>query len=128
MKLTVNGQERVLEGVDPTMSRHRQGRVGTTRPAARHGTVQAPQSACPHPTLFLSDQGVSDRPQERHRRVNPFQDPLCPLTVSFIAQPSLFRFTKPQRDRQTPSQLFLKERASIAGHWRSKFLSCGDPA
>src|SRR3979490_2334629 len=69
-------------------------------------TVQAPQSACPHPNF------VPFRPRRSriaHKSVLVESDITstrsCPLTVRFIDQPSLFRFTKPPNARPYLVQL-----------------------
>src|SRR6266436_1502438 len=58
---------------------------------------------------------VSDRPQERHRRVNPFQDSLLSVDGELHRIASLFRFTKLPTRPATPSQLFLNERVEHCG-------------
>jgi hypothetical protein len=58
---------------------------------------------------------VSDRPQERHRRVNPFQDPLLSVDGELHRTALAVQFTKLPMRPATPSQLFLKERVEHCG-------------
>src|ERR1700746_1576575 len=103
----------VVTLLSPTSAREVwQGRTGW----AFMWTVQAPQSACPHPNF------VPFRPRRSrmaHKRgivgSTPSRTRSCPLTVSFIAYPSLFRFTKLPTRPATPPKLFLNERVEHCG-------------
>src|SRR6266403_4772475 len=58
---------------------------------------------------------VSDRPQERHRGINPFQDPLLSVDGELHRTALAVSVDDPPTRPATPSQLILNERAEHCG-------------